>query len=557
MAGEEVGQLIRYRDRRTHKFNSETKTNNLKPDVRKVAFLYIRVSTDEQADRGYSQRDQDQRLHEYCQRNNIKVGRVIYEDYSAKTFKKRPSWMEMLSELKRTKGKLCDIVLFTKWDRFSRNTANAYHMIDVLQGLTIEPNAIDQQLDLKIPESRIMLAVYIAQAEADNLRRGLNVVVGMRRAKAEGRWMGRAPAGYVNKIREDKTKYIEIVEPEASHLKWAFETLAQGIFKTEAVWRFAQARGMKSSRNNFWSSLRNPMYCGKIIVPPDEHNEMYLADGKHTPIISEKTFWAVQDVLNGRKKVQKYVFETPKELVLRGFLICPVCKRLLSGSASKGRSAYYSYYHCKSPCKVRLKADPANKDFENELKAFVPKPGMAELFKEIICDVNVDDRQGFEIERKELVGEISGQNNMLTKLRTMLLSDDIDVSDYKAMKQQCEEKVIRLEADLKELKEDYAIKPDLSAIVDEALIRLKNLVELYKNGDIEDKRYIIGSIYPKKMMIFENYGRTGERNIAVELIYQINKGLRKKRARVRTKIRTYSGSVPSAGVEPARFPTGV
>lgn len=32
----------------------------------KVADLYIRVSTDEQADKGYSQRDQDERLQKHC-----------------------------------------------------------------------------------------------------------------------------------------------------------------------------------------------------------------------------------------------------------------------------------------------------------------------------------------------------------------------------------------------------------------------------------------------------------------------------------------------------------
>jgi DNA invertase Pin-like site-specific DNA recombinase/YHS domain-containing protein len=440
MGVDNVGQLVYYRDRRTHKLNPKGKTNSLASDNRRVAFLYIRVSTDEQADRGFSQRDQAQRLHDYCERNNIKVGRVIFEDFSAKTFKRRPEWMKMLAELKSTKGKLCEMVLFTKWDRFSRNTANAYNMIDVLQALNIEPNAIDQFLDLKIPESRIMLAVYIAQAEADNLRRGLNVVVGMRRGKVEGRWMGKAPAGYVNKIRDNKTKYIEIIEPEASHLKWAFETLAQGVFRTEAVWRFARSRGMKITRNSFWVCIRNPVYCGKIIVPADEHNEMYLADGKHSPIISEKLFWAVQDVLNGRKKVQKFNFEVPEDLVLRGFLYCPVCGKQLTGSASKGRHAYYTYYHCKSPCKARYNANGINNEFEKDLRSFIPKPGMAELFKEIICDVTMGDMQNFEMERKRLIIEISDQNNNLTKLRTLLLSEDIDLQDYKIMKSQCEEK---------------------------------------------------------------------------------------------------------------------
>jgi DNA invertase Pin-like site-specific DNA recombinase len=57
----------------------------------KIADLYIRVSTDEQADKGYSQRDQEERLRKHCNSLNIVIGNVIYEDHSAKTFE-RPEW---------------------------------------------------------------------------------------------------------------------------------------------------------------------------------------------------------------------------------------------------------------------------------------------------------------------------------------------------------------------------------------------------------------------------------------------------------------------------------
>ncbi len=42
-----------------------------------IADLYIRVSTDEQAEKGYSQRDQDERLRRYCANNNILINKVI------------------------------------------------------------------------------------------------------------------------------------------------------------------------------------------------------------------------------------------------------------------------------------------------------------------------------------------------------------------------------------------------------------------------------------------------------------------------------------------------
>jgi site-specific DNA recombinase len=86
--------------------------------------LYIRVSTDEQADRGYSQRDQEERLRKYCDQHQMTVRKVIYEDHSAKSFE-RPEWKKLLLDLRRYKGK-SDLILFTKWDRFSRNTGDAY-----------------------------------------------------------------------------------------------------------------------------------------------------------------------------------------------------------------------------------------------------------------------------------------------------------------------------------------------------------------------------------------------------------------------------------------------
>ena len=131
--------------------------------------------------------------------------------------------------MKKRRGQV-DCVLFIKWDRFSRNAGDAYQMIDTLRKLEVEPQAIEQPLDLSVPENKMMLAFYLAAPEVENDRRALNVLHGMRRAKKEGRWMGLAPLGYVNKITEDGKKYIAPKEPEAGIMKWAFKTLATGQY---------------------------------------------------------------------------------------------------------------------------------------------------------------------------------------------------------------------------------------------------------------------------------------------------------------------------------------
>ena len=187
------------------------------------ADLYIRVSTDEQANKGYSQRDQEDRLRKYCELKSISIRNIYVEDHSAKSFN-RPEWQKYLSNLRKLKNsKVGTLLLFTKWDRFSRNAGDAYQMINQLRKLGVNPEAIEQPLDLTIPENKIMLAFYLAAPEVENDRRALNVIHGMRRARKEGRYMATAPLGYVNKMSEDKKKYIALHEIEAPILKWAFE----------------------------------------------------------------------------------------------------------------------------------------------------------------------------------------------------------------------------------------------------------------------------------------------------------------------------------------------
>ncbi|CAM3684722.1 recombinase family protein [Flavobacterium chungbukense] len=147
----------------------------------KIADLYIRVSTDEQAEKGFSQRNQEEMLRKYCSINQIQIRNVIYEDHSAKTFN-RPQWKKFLADVKKYKNKI-NLVLFMKWDRFSRNAGDAYQMINVLRKLGVEPQAIEQPLDLSVPENKMMLAFYLAAPEVENDRRALNTFQGLRRGK--------------------------------------------------------------------------------------------------------------------------------------------------------------------------------------------------------------------------------------------------------------------------------------------------------------------------------------------------------------------------------------
>lgn len=515
----------------------------------KKADLYVRVSTDEQADKGYSIRSQEEVLRKYCGIQNIAVGKVIYEDFSAKTFA-RPAWTDMLNRYKKEKGKGADLLLFTKWDRFSRNAGDAYQMINTLRKLAIDPQAVEQPLDLTIPENKMMLAFYLAAPEVENDRRALNTFYGMRRARKEGRYLTTGPYGYINRTTDSGKKTIVPVEPQAALVKWAFAEIAKGLLCIDDVRRELNRRGFMCSKSNFYTLIKNPVYCGKIVVPEYRDEPRHLVQGQHEAIVSEALFYNVQEVIEGKKRIQLVKMTTDDSLPLRGFLLCPKCGKILTGSASKGRHSYYYYYHCVSACGTRYKADEANGIFVNELQRFVPKTGVAELYRLAIKDI-FNQRAGAQSDgRKELLAQIETENNRLAKARKLLLDDAIDSADYKTIKMECEKKLLILEGKLTGFsKPSY----DLDGCVDRALHTLSRLNITYLEADTTIKREIIGSIYPEKLCFDGIAYRTARVNAAAHLIYLINSKLQAKKNRTKLDFSSLSDSVAGAGLEPTTF----
>ena len=112
--------------------------------------------------------------------------------------------------------------------------------------------------------------------------------------------MGVAPIGYKNKTHENGKKYIAVNEPDASLMKWAFETIAEGFYAAGQVLIAAREKGLVCSKNNFLTALRNPCYMGKIRLAAFKNEPACFVPGLHEPIISEALFYKVQDVMDGR-----------------------------------------------------------------------------------------------------------------------------------------------------------------------------------------------------------------------------------------------------------------
>ncbi len=81
---------------------------------------------------------------------------------------------------------------------------------------------------------------------------------------------------------------------------------------------------------------------------------------------------------------------------------------------------------------------------------------------------------------------------------------------------------------------------------------MSNLQQLFENGDIIQKRKIVGSIYAEKLAFYGEQYRTARVNETARLIYTIDKGFKENKNGQAEENFNLSALVPRNGVEPLR-----
>lgn len=461
----------------------------------KTAYLYIRVSTDEQKRKGYSLPEQEDRLLKYCEYNNIKVKGIYREDFSAKTFN-RPEWKKLMTVIKNKSSKEDKHILFIKWDRFSRNIEYAYEMLGILRKYRTTAMAIDQPLDLSVPESSVMLAVYLSVPEAENSRRAMNTAAGIHRAKLMGRYPNKAPFGYINVTTMEGKKIIALKQPEADILRWAFQQLSKNIHKIEDVRKMADDKGLKCSRSHFYRIIRNPIYCGLIPIKFNS-GEQDMIKGTHDPLISETLFYEVQRIITTKRVITAKEDLLKATFFLRGVLECPYCKRKLSGSFSRGSTKRYPYYHCHGRCKTRINAIFLNDCYQHELQRLMLSDKVSELFSLVLEDWNTNTRKTVHVQNRNLVvRKLNEQESIMSQARKLFVVGALKPDDYSNLKREFGANAKCLRRELQD------INRKLESIDRQNQVRSKSFANIFRDFsdlDISDKRHLVNLIPPLKV----------------------------------------------------------
>ena len=530
---------------------------------RKHAVLYCRVSSDEQA-KGCSLDFQEEEMRKWCLDHQYEVVRVYREDYSAKTLN-RPELNKALSECKK-KGNKVDLFLVLRWNRLSRETYDGLHFIRTMAQNGIQVNASQEWYDNSTPEAEYMLGMQLITAHVDNRKRATATRDGIHQTLKKGKWPNKAPRGYRNMRNGDYDKWVEI-DPEMGPLvREAFEEVAKGLKAPTLVWREMKSRGLKCEKQSFFDMLRNRFYVGDVFVPAYNNDPDQYVKGEHEPLIDSKTFYKVQDILrpakhrirsNESKNSETKIIKMPRpDFYLRDFLTCPICGKRLFASSSKGRSAYYSYYHCKNGCKFRVKADDLNRQFEESLNHLTPPANLISLFEEICADVMGESRkeQGNRIAKLEVC--IEDKEGKLIKLQDMLLDGKITPEDYSMITGRLKCEITKLQSE----RNDLLNQPSDKTIADKCLVAasiLSNLGDLLAQLPVNEKIELVGSILAEKLVPDAKKSRTAYLKSAPAIIFGLSDSCKDKKRPSCEFSFTARHSTQSRGRTGTGCPTGV
>jgi DNA invertase Pin-like site-specific DNA recombinase len=163
---------------------SPDKKEAARPGSIKRAAIYTRVSTGDQ-----HQETQVYDLRELAMHRRYEIVHE-YTDTISGSKSKRPGLDQLLEDACKHRF---DVVLVAAFDRVARNVRHFLEVLDELNHLNIEFVSLRENIDTGGPLGRAMVVIVGAIAELEKSLIVERVRAGMRRAKLEGRRIGRAP----------------------------------------------------------------------------------------------------------------------------------------------------------------------------------------------------------------------------------------------------------------------------------------------------------------------------------------------------------------------------
>ena len=511
--------------------------------------LYCRVSSDEQSE-NTSLDFQEKVLRAYCSSKQYNVIMCKQEDFSAKHHDlRRPKMKEIFNYCQKHKKEI-DLMLFLRWDRFSRSAEFAFtYKRKFMDEMGIGLNSVENPIDFESPDWATLLGVYCGSAQSENNKISKRTKDGIRETLIKGRCANKAPRGYKN-VRTDKhSTHIEIDGKKTAIIQNIFNEVAKGVETPCYIRRKFQRQGFNIPETSFFEMLRNKFYIGKIRVPAYKGEPEYYVNGEHEAIIDEETFYKVQDILDGkRKKTPKLSKAINPDLYLRKFLICPVCGCALTGATSSGNGGKYTYYFCCNDQKhIRMRAESANEQFAQYTAKLKPNKTVLDLYSEILKDLQCERKGESKKEVTSLQSDFSAIQKRINSIEDKYMDGDLTKEQYNRMLERYtkEASAIQQQIEIRANPNRGNIEPKLNYSIN----LINNIDSYMRDAPVGVKIKLISSMFPEKIEFDGKTYRTNSYNKVLDLIYQQTNELRGVEKKNGESFSTFSASVPRPAFE--------
>lgn len=307
--------------------------------------IYVRVSTQEQAEEGYSIKAQLERLQAYATSQDWKVVKTYIDDGESAKDMNRTNLSKMLEDMKENKF---DCVLVYRLDRLTRSVLDLYTMLNTFEKYNVKFKSATEVYDTTNAMGRlfITLVAALAQWERENLAE--RVRMGMHQKAKEGKWtVSIPPLGF-----DKNGDYLVINKKEATIVQEVFNLYLSGKYGVGKVARIMNQRSIKTKAGSTWNFntvhyiLSNPIYIGTMRYNYRVNTDQYFeVENVVPPIISQEDFKEAQRLLSLRSKFHPRKATSP--YIFTSVLKCARCGSRMNGKQSSGKARGYithSYY---------------------------------------------------------------------------------------------------------------------------------------------------------------------------------------------------------------------
>lgn len=470
-----------------------------------IAGIYIRVSSTEQAEEGYSVGSQTDKLTAYC----TAMGYRIFNTYIDPGFTganiNRPALQQLIQDVEL--GKL-DVVVVMKLDRLSRSQKDTLYLIeDVFEKNETSFISVTESFDTGTPMGKAFIGILAVFAQFERERIRERVEDGkMERAKS-GKVMNwyKCPIGY-DYDSENKTL---IVNPyEAQIVKKCFEMYAAGAAASHIsdVLLEEFPAGTKYNERNkripvatIRRMLENETYLGKVKYK----NNVF--SGTHEPLISEELFCSVQQSIelrfNAASKTRKHPFRSTH--LLTGFIKCGKCGCRMHSQTRKRVNNNRWYYICYARSR-------SGKHYTENIPVCFAPVADGETLDEMIIeqlrmlkynknyyDKVANHKEDEQPDMSEFIQkQINAIDKKLNKLVDLYLSDSFDKDELELRRDRLVEEKSAL---LKNLKKEKHVQVTRSDVMD----ALRDFETIFSGDDLAQKKNLL-SVLIEEIYVYED-----------------------------------------------------